>query len=208
MATSKAGNADFTGAQGAGGLQAKDLITVGIFTAIYFVITSVVGALGVVPVLVPAAAVLVPLIGGIPLMLFITKARKFGMLLILSVLEGILMFLTGMGYFSIITTIVFGLAAELILRSGGWASARKAVLAYAVQSMWIVGNFIPMFVMRDAFFAPYLQKFGEEYVSTLMAFTPPWMLPLFFVASFAAGLVGGLIGRKLCKKHFERAGIA
>ena len=69
-------------------------------------------------------------------------------------------------------------------------------------------NFIPMFAIRDAYFAPYLSKFGEEYVSVLMSLTPPWTLPLFFVVSFVSGVIGGLIGRKLYRKHFERAGIA
>ena len=210
LATNEAAQgAEAQSAQGTGGkLKPKDLITVGVFTAIYFVITSAIGMLGVIPVCVPMAAILVPLIGGIPLMLFITKARKFGMLLILSTLEGILMFLTGMGYFSIATGFIFGLAAELILKSGNWASSKKSVIAYAVQSMWVVGNFIPMFAIRDAYFAPYLSKFGEEYVSILMSLTPPWTLPLFFVVSFVSGAIGGLIGRKLYRKHFKRAGIA
>ena len=202
MATNEvAQGAEAQSTQRTGGkLKPKDLITVGVFTAIYFVITSAIGMLGVIPICVPMAAILVPLIGGIPLMLFITKARKFGMLLILSTLEGILMFLTGMGYFSMV--------AEFILKSGNWASSKKSVIAYAVQSMWVVGNFIPMFAIRDAYFAPYLSKFGEEYVSVLMSLTPPWTLPLFFVVSFVSGVIGGLIGRKLYRKHFERAGIA
>ena len=79
------------------------------------------------------------------------------------------------------------LAAELILKSGNWASSKKSVIAYAVQSMWVVGNFIPMFAIRDAYFAPYLSKFGEEYVSILMSLIPPWTLPLFFVVSFVSG---------------------
>ena len=54
-------------------LKAKDLINVGIYTAIYIVIFFVVGMLNAIPVLYPFLYVLIPLISGIPFMLFLTK---------------------------------------------------------------------------------------------------------------------------------------
>lgn len=193
--------------QGTTRLQAKDLITVGIFAAIYIVITSVAGMLGVIPIFVPLAAVLVPILGGIPLMYFLTKVKKFGMLLILSILVGLLMLVGGMGYFSLFTSFVFGLAAELILRSGHYESARKTVLAYAVQSMWIVGNFLPFVFTRDAFLDQQASNFGPEYAAQLSALMPEWIVLVLMVVAFVSGLIGAFIGRKLYRKHFERAGI-
>ena len=49
-------------------LKAKDLINVGIYTAIYIVIFFVVGMLNAIPVLYPFLYVLIPLISGIPFM--------------------------------------------------------------------------------------------------------------------------------------------
>ena len=46
-------------------LKAKDLINVGIYTAIYIVIFFVVGMLNAIPVLYPFLYVLIPLISGI-----------------------------------------------------------------------------------------------------------------------------------------------
>ena len=63
-------------------LKAKDLINVGIYTAIYIVIFFVVGMLNAIPVLYPFLYVLIPLISGIPFMLFLTKTEKFGMVTI------------------------------------------------------------------------------------------------------------------------------
>lgn len=77
-------------------LKGKDLINVGIYSAIYFVIMMIVAMLGVVPVLYPTLVVFVPLIGGIPFMLFLTKVKKFGMIWIMSILMGILMVVCGM----------------------------------------------------------------------------------------------------------------
>ena len=35
-----------------------------------------------------------------------------------------------------------------------------------------------------------------------------WIAPILLVACFVFGLVGGVIGKAICKKHFQRAGIA
>lgn len=93
-------------------LQGKDLINIGIFAAIYFVVVFIVSMLGVIPIFIPLLDVLVPLIGGIPMMLYFSKIKKFGMLTISGLLEGILMLLTGMGYWCILTGLVFGLIAD------------------------------------------------------------------------------------------------
>ncbi|MCR5622114.1 MAG: MptD family putative ECF transporter S component, partial [Treponema sp.] len=44
-------------------LNGKDLINVGIFTAIYFVVLMVFAMLGYVPIFIPLYAVLMPLFG-------------------------------------------------------------------------------------------------------------------------------------------------
>ena len=57
-------------------LEGKDLITIGIYTGIYMVITTLVAILGFIPIFIPLMAVLCPLVGGIPYMLYVTKAKK------------------------------------------------------------------------------------------------------------------------------------
>ena len=56
-------------------LQGKDLINIGIFAAIYFVVVFIVSMLGVIPIFIPLLDVLVPLIGGIPMMLYFGSQR-------------------------------------------------------------------------------------------------------------------------------------
>ena len=53
-------------------LEGKDLITIGIYTVIYVVIVMLVAMLGFIPIFIPLMAVLCPLIGGIPYMLYVT----------------------------------------------------------------------------------------------------------------------------------------
>lgn len=188
-------------------LQAKELIKIGVFAAIYIVVIGIAGSLTAIPVFVPLAAVLVPILGGIPMMYFLTKVKKFGMVVVLSLLVGLIMFMGGMGYFSIFTTLVFGLAAECILKAGNYQNARNVVLAYAVQSMWIVGNFLPFVFTRDAFLAQQEQNLGAEYASQLSTLMPEWIVPILLVVAFLSGLVGAFIGKRLHRKHFERSGI-
>ena len=189
-------------------LGGKDLINIGIFTAIYFVVVFAVACLGFIPVLMAAICGIIPLIAGIPYMLFLTRARKFGMITILGLLTGIIMFITGMGYFSIATGLICGLAADLIWKSGGYASASRAVLSHGVFSCWIIGNFLPFLITADTYLPTVRAQYGDAYVDELMTYLQPEMYPVLLIACFVTGIIGGFIGRAILKKHFERAGIA
>ena len=80
-------------------LQAKDLISLGLFTVLYFVIGCCVAIpIGFVPIFLPVLGALWALITGIPFMLFLTRVKKFGMVTIMGILSGLLMGLTGMGF--------------------------------------------------------------------------------------------------------------
>ena len=139
-------------------LQGKDLINVGIFTAIYFVVMMAIAMLGFIPIFLPLLIVLVPLIGGIVMMLYYSKVQKFGMVSLTGLICGILMLLTGMGYWSIITGAVFGVLADLVLKSGDYKSAKKSILGYAVFSLWMVGTYIPMYFMVEDSWASFAAR--------------------------------------------------
>ena len=115
-------------------LQGKDLINVGIFTAIYFVVFMAVAMFGFIPIFLPLLIAIAPLIAGIVMMLYYSKIQKFGMVSLTGLICGILMLLTGMGYWSIITGFVFGVLADLILKSGDYKSAKKGVISHGVSS--------------------------------------------------------------------------
>ncbi|MFQ8689186.1 MAG: MptD family putative ECF transporter S component [Blautia sp.] len=188
-------------------LQSKDLINIGIFAAIYFAVVFAVSMLGVIPIFIPLLDMLVPLIGGIPMMLYFSKIKKFGMLTISGLLEGILMLLTRMGYWCILTGTVFGLIADLMLKHSGYKSTKMEILAHGVFSIWVFGAFIPIVITRDNYYEKLIPTFGQEYADTLMGYIRDWILPVMAMAAFVAGIIGAWIGRKIFKKHFERAGI-
>lgn len=190
-------------------IHAKDLVNIGIFSVIYVVLVMAASMLGFIPVFIPLLAVICPLIGGIPYMLFLTRVKKFGMIWIMAIIMGIVMFTGGMGVIALPTSILFGLLADLTARSGGYTSAKKSVLSHGVFSMWLIGNFIPIVINREAYTANIIAGgYGREYAEALMKLMPDWILPVLLVCSFVFGILGGLIGRALLKKHFIRAGIA
>lgn len=188
-------------------LKGKDLINVGIFTAIYFVIVFAVAMLGYIPIFMPLLCVFVPIIGGIPFMLFLTKVKKFGMILIMSIIMGLLMLLTGMGYYAIIVGAISGFIAELIYKSGKYRSVSKAIVTSGVFSIWCWGNFIPLFTNIEGYFST-RQNYGKEYIDALTSLMPIWMCPVLFVVTVLSGIIGGFIGKATLKKHFKKAGIA
>ena len=100
-------------------LQAKDLINLGLFTVLYFVLGCCVAIpISFVPIFLPILGTLWTLITGIPFMLFLTRVKKFGMVTLMAILSGLLMGLTGMGYWGVPLGLVFGLLGDLILFCG------------------------------------------------------------------------------------------
>ena len=65
-----------------------------------------------------------------------------------------------------------------------------------------------VFVTREAYFQHAVESYGQalgRYDSNIL---PNWMGFVLLIVCFISGLVGGLIGKGLLKKHFKKAGIA
>lgn len=188
-------------------LKGRDLMNIGIYSAIYFVILMAIAMLGMIPIFLPLLSVFVPIIGGIPFMLYLTKVKKPGMIFIMAMIMGIMMLLTGMGPWPLLTCAIAGLLAELCVRSGDYRSAKKSVLAYGLFSLWIWGNYLPLFTDYAGYFAQ-RASYGQAYVDAVQKLMPLWMAPVLLIACFVCGILGGMFGRALLRKHFEKAGIA
>lgn len=120
-------------------LDTKDLINVGIFTALYFAIVFIVAFVGYIPIMMIIMPALCALIGGIPFMLFLTRTKKFGMVTIMGTLLGLLTFLLGRPWLSVLFGIIAGLVADLYLKGTDYRSIGKAPLSCGIFSLWIVG---------------------------------------------------------------------
>ena len=189
-------------------LQAKDLINIGLFTVLYFIIGCCVAIpIGFVPIFLPILGALWTLITGIPFMLFATRVKKFGMVTIMAVLSGLLMGLTGMGFWGVPMGLIFGILGDLVMKSGNYASVKKTILGYGVFSLWMVDTYIPMYFMVEQSYADFASSFGDEYATKVMSVMPTWSIVLVIAGIFVFAVLGGLLGKAVLKKHFAKAGI-
>ena len=191
-------------------LKAKDFITVGIFTAILFVIEFLLGMLGYIhPYIVASYVIIMPLVSGIPMMLFYTKVEKFGMITTVSILIAIIMFIGGMGYLGTPLIIISGIVADLIAKTGQYKSFKKIVISFGVFNLWICANYFPVIITADSYRQGLVDEgYSAEYVNNLFAAINVRTIGVLVVLCFIFGCIGAVIGKAVVKKHFEKAGIA
>ena len=188
-------------------LQAKDLINVGIFSAIFFVVYFVTMMLGYIPIIDILLGVICPITCGIPFMLYVTKIRCFGMVSLMGIVLAILFTVMGSGMWVAGFCCVCGVLADFVMKIGKYKSWKYTILGYGVFSIFNMGFFSRIFFMRDAFWETMVSGYGEEYAKAITALTPNWMYPVLIVSCFVGGLLGAWLGRGVLKKHFEKAGI-
>lgn len=188
-------------------MNAKDLINVGIYTAMYLVVFFVVGALNAIPVLYPISYFYLPIVTGIPFMLFITKITKFGMVTIMSCILGIFWFLMGYTWLAPLVYIVTGIIADLILKSGNYKNIKSIIFGYWMFSLGSIGCQMPMWILTDTYMADVRKQMGDTYTDKLIMYMPWWIGIVAIGVLFIGAVIGVLLGKKMLKKHFKKAGI-
>lgn len=186
----------------------KDLVNVGIFTAIYFVMFFISGMTGLIPVMTIFYPVLLAVLGGIPCILFFTKTDKFGLVTIMGILLGLITFIMGYGPYAIGTGVACGLVADLVIRAGQYKSWKHMLIGYCVFSEWAVGSQLIMFIFKDAYLSGYIETQGQDYADAVSVLLKDYVIPVVIVAVAVGALIGAYLGKATLKKHFKRAGIA
>lgn len=191
-------------------LLTRDYISIGIFSLIYFVIAFVIGGIAqMTPITFPFMPMAVALFAGTVFMLYIAKIPKRGSLSILGILSGILLFFAGMFWMMSLFFIIFGWIADFVCSSGNFRSFKKNLTAYGIFSLSPMGAYIPMAVMPEQF-NEFLQTKGDvsAFEGVINAIRINWWaIPLMILGTIIYAVIGGVIGKKLLKKHFEKVGI-
>ena len=192
-------------------LSVKDLVNVGIFTAIYFIIFFISTFTSYIPIFVFIFTTITAILAGIPIVLFLTRVKKFGMCTIMCLILGIICFVMGNGVFSIVVATVCGLLCDLILMKGQYKSWKSILWGYVVMSLWPVGTLIRIVVMGNAYFEGFRASLGDAYADQTIAIYEKisWgLVPGIIVITAVAAIIGAYLGKVVLKKHFVRAGIA
>jgi energy-coupling factor transport system substrate-specific component len=190
-------------------LTGKELITAGIFTAITVVLGMIAAmTLSAVPIGFLSIGLISPIVCGIPMMLYMAKIKKFGMLMIMAVINGVLLLMTGMGWEGLVFGLLAAFFAEVAIAKGNYSSRKMNVISNGVYSIAAAANYIHWINATDEFIAQRASAYGENFINTTVGyFKHSWMMPLVIVMCFAGGVIGGLFGNAVLKKHFEKSGL-
>lgn len=191
-------------------MKAKDYITLGIFTVLFFAVVMVcifASAATVVTFAFGSAIAAIP--GGIIYMLMRAKVPKAGSVLLSGVVIGLIEFLIGAGWAVAVGFIAGAVIAELLARIGHYKSFWLNTIGYSVYMMFFaLGTYLPMVIMTG-----YVDDMSTsngvsaEYLTELHSFMNGTMVVIIAVVTFVAGIVGALIAKGVFKKHFQKAGI-
>lgn len=191
-------------------LKGKDLITIGIFSAIYFVINFAFMLMGGIH---PVFWILMPgfiaVFAGIPFILMVTKVQKLGAVFLMGFITALIYFATGQ--FTLVILISMAstcILAEAVRVVTKYNSFKGNLVAYVIFSLGMVGSPLPIWLFKADFLAQIMnQGMPADYVAAVEALSSNTMLVVLFAAPIIGGIIGAFIARGLFKKHFVKAGI-
>ena len=191
-------------------LTIPDLITIGVFTAIYFVLVAVATLIcaflpGVGNIFLPAVAALIT---GSVYMLLAAKLQKFGGISVMGLVMGLFFFVSGHFVLSFATDIICGVLADWVASRSHYRSKKGLLASYVIFAYGLTGPILPLWFMKDAYIASLTAR-GKDaaYINTLFAPINSGSFVVSMAAILICALLGGFFGQKMMKKHFEKAGI-
>ncbi|EXF27555.1 membrane protein [Finegoldia magna ALB8] len=188
-------------------LKVKDLVSIGVFAVIYFVLLYGVGMMGMIPILFLIYPTVLGIVAGTVVMLFMTKVQKPWALFIFGMIAPLLMFAMGHTYVLPVFSLIIMIIAELIRKIGNYNSFKYNMLSYAVFSTWICGSLMQMLLVKEKYLEMTLGMMGKDYADALENLITYPHMALVALGAFIGGIIGAYIGKALLKKHFEKAGI-
>ena len=192
------------------GLTVKDLVTVGIFSALFLVFALVGGIFFAPnPVLTFYMPVGSALLCGPIYLLMLAKVQKRGAAAILGKLLCIVWFVTGMHWAMALGYLLMGIAADFVAGAGGYRSRKINSLSYVLLSLGGTASYLVFFANPDGWAKTMLGNGTEQsYIDTMRASGTGWILAAMLAGTVIAAIVSALIGCRMLRKQFERAGIA
>lgn len=192
-------------------IQIKDLITIGVYTALYFIIVAI-SALLVIFIIPGYSYVFIPvisaLLSGTIFMLMVAKVPRFGAITIMGSIMGIFFFIMGRFPGALFICIAIAFVADGIAYLMQYKNKKGLLLSYLIFSFSTIGPVIPMFIFPNVYINQ-LKEVGHNtsYIEGAFSDISQNTFILLIGGIIIAAIVGGLFGQKMMKKHFEKAGI-
>ena len=192
-------------------IQMKDLISIGVYTAIYFIICAISAALTVF--IIPGYSyafipVISALLSGTIYMLMVAKVPKFGAISIMGSIMGIFFFIIGRFPGATVIAIVISILADLIAYGFKYRNKLGILFSYIIFSFSLIGPVVPMLFFPTI----YMEELTEQgrdinYIEGVFSSVSEYTMIILTVLIIVLSIVGGVFGQRMMKKHFEKAGI-
>lgn len=191
------------------GLSVKDLIITGVFSAIIFIcICTSGGIFCVMPALTFYYPVGAALLAGPVYLLMLAKVPKHGPIIIAGILMAVFIFATGMHWAMAVAYIVGSIIADIIAGSTGFRSKKMNIVSYIVFCLGGTGSYLAYFINPQVWLSGMLDKgTPQEYLDTMQASAHWWVLITMLAGTVLVAWLSGIIGSRLLRKQFEKAGI-
>lgn len=188
------------------GLSVKDLVTVGIFSALFLVFALVGGIFFAPnPVLTFYMPVGSALLCGPVYLLMLAKVKKRWAVSILGAILCIVWFVTGMHWAMALGYLVMGVAADFVAGAGEYKSKMMNSVSYIVISLGGTASYLVFFANPDGWAKTMLGNGTEQsYIDTMRETGSVWIM---LVGTVLAAAVSAFVGCKMLRKQFEKSGI-
>ena len=121
-------------------MSGRDLMTIGIFAAIYLVLYYGITMFGFLnPVMMIATLGLSVVVGAIPFMLFLARVKHAGMVFLFTLIVALVCLVLGFPPVAVVLLIALSVVIEVIQAVTGYRSRWAGVIAYIVFAMWYAG---------------------------------------------------------------------
>ncbi len=191
-------------------LNAKDLIITGVFAVLFLMAVMIGGGpFATVPTLTFYFPIGAAVLAGPIFMLFIAKVPKYGALAIIGVVECILGTLTGMHWGMNFGILICSIIASFIAGSKKFENPLFNLIAYLVYCIGPMGTYFVFYFNRESWISFMLKKGTEqEYIDKMSQVATPVMMITMVVGTLIVATLSGLLGLRLMRKQFVKAGLA
>lgn len=191
------------------GLTVKDLVTIGIFSALFLVFALVGGIFFAPnPVLTFYMPVGSALLCGPIYLLMMAKVKKRFTATILGVIMCIIWFVTGMHWAMALGYLVMGIVADMVAGARQYQSKKFNSISYILLTLGGTGSYLVFFANPDGWARTMLGNGTEQsYIDTMRATGSIWIMVIMLVGTVISAALSAFVGCKMLKKQFEKAGI-
>lgn len=192
------------------GFAIRDLILIGVFAVLLLMCAMITGGpFAATPTLTFYFPIGASVLAGPVFMLFLAKVPKRRALMIVGVVICILGTVTGMHWGMNFGYLFFCILAALIAGAGNFKNTKLNILAYIVYSFGPMGTYFVFFLNRESWIKFMMGKGTEqEYVDKMTGVATPATIMIMVVGTVIVAFLSGLLGARLMKKQFTKAGIA